>query len=115
MYFWVKEIPHYRGIDGKKLILSCICSNLTLKDKKVSIQLTEFFSLIETVTKQVPETSAMFEPAINGLNKRKIERLYARNPIVLAWRDSLRTINWEEMFPYPSVSLEHIRQLLALV
>lgn len=84
----VQEDFGEKGIDGKKLILSCICSNLTLKDKKVSVQLTEFFSLVEAVTRQVPRTSAMFEPAKSGLNKRKIGQLYARNPLVQGRRES---------------------------
>lgn len=33
----------------------------------------------------------------------------------LAWYDELRTIRWEEMFPFPSVSLGEIKQLLALI
>ena len=34
---------------------------------------------------------------------------------MLAWRDNIRTIKWEEMFPNPSVSLGEIKQLLIIV
>jgi hypothetical protein len=34
---------------------------------------------------------------------------------MLAWRDNLRTIRWEEMFPNPSISLRDMRFLLSNV
>jgi len=33
----------------------------------------------------------------------------------LAWRESLRTTDWSKVFPYPTVSLQQINQLLAIV
>jgi hypothetical protein len=35
--------------------------------------------------------------------------------ILRAWRDYVRTVKWEEIFPYPSVSLQQMRQLLSIV
>ena len=35
--------------------------------------------------------------------------------IRLAWRESLRTTNWSKAFSFPSVSVQQIEQLLALV
>jgi len=35
-------------------------------------------------------------------------------PVSGAWRDSLRTTDWEELFSDPIVSLEQIKELLAI-
>jgi hypothetical protein len=50
-----------------------------------------------------------------SMNKEKNGRFASVHPMWLAWRAELRTLNWAEMFPYPSVSLQQMRQLLALV
>lgn len=31
---------------------------------------------------------------------------------LLAWKDNLRTMKWDELFPSPSVSLREIKYLL---
>lgn len=47
--------------------------------------------------------------------KEKLELAYSSSPILLAWRDSFRTFQWERAFPDPLVSIREIRKLLVLV
>ncbi len=44
-------------------------------------------------------------------NKPYIIRVFST---LLAWRDTLRTIRWEEVFPNPSISLREIKQLMII-
>ena len=46
-------------------------------------------------------------------NNKKIARYLST--VNLAWRESLRTTNWSKVFSFPSVSVQQIEQLLALV
>ena len=53
-------------------------------------------------------------PAKIGLNKAKTEAIASVRTRWLAWRDSLRIVTWEELFPHPTASLQQINQLLAI-
>ncbi len=83
-----REMFESESPEDKKAVLLNIGSNLVLKDRKIIIEPTEFFSHIKTLTNEVPETSAMFEPAQNRSNKEKSGPDYARNPVVLRGGDS---------------------------
>ena len=64
---------------------------------------------------EVREIKERLEPAKSPMDAKQMGEIYSNNPRLLAWRDCLRTVSWEEMFQYPSVSLQQMRQLLAIV
>jgi site-specific DNA recombinase len=74
--------------EEKSQILQVIGSNLTLKDKKLCIQASKTFALIEKVVRAVPQTRGTFEPKNKGRNERKLECFYSKSPRVLRVRDS---------------------------
>jgi hypothetical protein len=74
--------------EEKKTILQAFGSNLTLKDKKLSIQIKKLFVPIENVSQEVPEVRPRFEPKKSALNERKLEEFYSQNPIVRRRWDS---------------------------
>ena len=75
----------------KGTILQAIGSNLTLKDKKLHIQLKKPLVLIEKVVRRVPPTRGGFEPKNKGLNERELEQFYSKNPTVCGLVDDVRT------------------------
>ncbi len=82
-YWFAKGDPR-----TKREILATLGSNLTLKDKKLNIQASEPFMIIEQGLQQVPEAKAMFEPTIFGEGKRKKEPVGSLNPRWLRGWDS---------------------------
>lgn len=75
----------------KGRILQAIGSNLILKDKKLHIQVKKPLVLIEKIVIEVPQVKAGFEPKKLGLNERKLEQCYSKNPILCALVDDVRT------------------------
>ena len=49
-------------------------------------------------------------------NRRAVKpRSMAGTMNELAWQDSLRTIKWEEIFPFPNMSLDQMKSLLRII
>ena len=63
-------------VEQKRAILSALGSNLTLKDKKLSISIRKPLNFIEEMVQAVPEVSLRFEPA-----KFEIKTLLSRAQI----------------------------------
>jgi len=77
--------------EEKSQILQALGSNLTLKDKKLFIQVKKHFLLLEKISSRVPEVKGRFEPKKFALNKGKIEEVYSKNPILWKALDEVRT------------------------
>ena len=77
--------------ETKSQILQVLGSNLTLKDKKLSIGLKKPFSVIEKVSCGIPEIKAEFEPKKSGVDTRKFEASLLKNPILRGGLDDVRT------------------------
>ena len=77
--------------EEKSQILQVIGSNLTLKDKKLCIQASKTFDLIESIVRNVPQVRGTFEPENKGQNERELEQFYAKNPVVCGLVDDVRT------------------------
>ncbi len=77
--------------EEKGSILQALGSNLTLKDKKLSILIRKVFIPIEDVSQSVPEIKPLFKPKKYGLNEHKLEEFYSKNPILLRGLDEVRT------------------------
>src|SRR3989344_1225469 len=110
----IEEIFKNGSVQEKKETLSEIGSNLTLKEKKLSVHNTGMYKTIIDGLLTAKTKNTRFEP-------ESIQDTSSRNsvfadvcPTLLAWRDNLRTVKWEEMFPFPSVSLQQINQLLSI-
>ncbi|MCK4635244.1 MAG: zinc ribbon domain-containing protein [Candidatus Moranbacteria bacterium] len=74
----------------KKKIIRNICSNLYLKDKKVSIQLKKPFEELQVVSKFIRNESIVVRTAGNSLDKRKTALSYGQFPTMLRESDSNR-------------------------
>jgi len=92
------------NFETKSQILQVLGSNLTLKGKKLSIDLKKPFSVIEKVSGAVPEIKAEFEPEKSGVNIRKFEASLLENPILRGGLDDVRTYLMEnaEFLHFPS-------------
>ena len=90
--------------ETKSQILQTLGSNLTLKDKKLSIDLKKPFSVIEKVSGAIPEIKAAFEPEKSGVDTRKFEASLLKNPILRGGLDDVRTYCMEnaELLYFPS-------------
>jgi len=75
----------------KSRILQALGSNLTLKGKKLYIQLKKPLFLIERVSRGLPQIKGAFEPKNKGQNERELEQLYSKNPILRGLVDDVRT------------------------
>ncbi|TKJ35666.1 MAG: hypothetical protein CEE38_13715 [Planctomycetes bacterium B3_Pla] len=84
--WFAKGTPEEKG-----RVLQTIGSNLTLKDKILHIQVKKPLVLIGHVAKRVRGLRAGFEPGKSGSNEREMEEIYAKNPIVCALVDDVRT------------------------
>jgi len=80
----------------KREILSTLGSNLTLKDKKLSINAPKPFLVLKDSLPSIPEAKSGFEPKNIRLNKRKREPCSSLNPRWLGVVDSVRTYFQEE-------------------
>jgi site-specific DNA recombinase len=89
----------------KATILRAFGSNLTLKDKKLVVELKNPLMAIKNVVKGVPQVRGMFEPAKYGLNKGDLEDLYSKNPMVLRTLDEVRTYFIRATICFPSETL----------
>ena len=99
----------------KRDIFGALGSNLVIRDKKLNVEALEPILILKKGLASIPQARATLEPTILRSNKGQRASFNALNPHWLAWRGELRTLNWVEMFPYPSVSLQQMRQLLAVV
>lgn len=70
-------------LEDKKEILSILGSNLSLKDKKLSIAIQKPLLLIKQVSPQVKEIHNWLEPVKSFINKRTLSDAYAQSPMML--------------------------------
>ena len=77
-----------KNIEVKKEIFAALGSDFILKDKKLNVSLDNLLFPIQTASKEAHAISARLEPLKKPIDKKKIERLYARNPVMLRDLDS---------------------------
>lgn len=75
----------------KKDILSCLGSNLTLKDRILSINLNPVLGIVGKVAPEIRELHIMLEPQKDQLNQGDYEDLYSKNVKWGRWLDDVRT------------------------
>jgi site-specific DNA recombinase len=97
--------------EDKRILLSCVFSNLALKADKIKANYTFAFDFL---AEWMPRVNKIFEPAKNLSNKRKTDVFTSVNPVLLAWQDSFRTFDWSKALAVPDLVLSQVRQLIAL-
>lgn len=116
--FTFAEVAKFRfdtgTIQEKKEILSFLGSNLLLKDRKLRITKKNELIAMEELAKEEKAIRSRLEPLGFASDKTKLKAEYALSPMMLAWRDSFRTFDWEKAFPDPAVTLDQIQELLAI-
>ena len=75
----------------KKEILSTVGSNLTLRDKKLSIEAKEPFRILENALSPVSLINSTFEPENRGLVQRPNPENITLSPTLCGGRDEVRT------------------------
>jgi site-specific DNA recombinase len=77
--------------EKRRRILLALGSNLTLKDKKLSIDLEKTLLPMQRLATAVRDIHAAFEPQKDRMATADFERLYEESPTVSALRDDVRT------------------------
>ena len=98
--------------EEKRLLLSYVFSNLSINAYKIRPKYTLAFDFL---MKWVPRCNSIFELEKTLAKKGQKETIGPPRPILLEFRDSFRTFEWEKAIPCPDTALMQIRQLLALV
>ena len=100
-------------LQKKRIIFSTIGSNLTLKDRKLSIERLHPYMLIENELKSQRTLHDALEPEKSGYTERKEAAFAASIPDWLTLWDDFGTINWPAIYPAPEFSSQQIRALMA--
>lgn len=103
------------SLETKKGILYTLGSDLSLKDKKLSVLLPEPLVMIEKSAKEVRAIHERLEPLKDFENKKDLGEIYSQSPMLLAWRDAFRTYDWPKALPCPELVIRQVKELLALV
>lgn len=85
--FWFRE----GDLEQKRAILGALGSNLTLKEKKLALELRKPLRYVAELVSRVPSVRGGFEPANGGLNKRKSPLLWAEIPCLRWGMNAIRT------------------------
>jgi site-specific DNA recombinase len=78
-------------VEKRRRILLALGSNLTLKDKKLRIDLEKTLLPMQRLASAVRDIHAALEPQKDRMAAAHFERLYEESPIVSALRDDVRT------------------------
>ncbi len=75
------------SLDDKKEILAALGSNLTLKDRILSISIQKPLVLVEKAATEVNAIYKAFEPAKNGRFEPNLDEILSKNPLLGGQRD----------------------------
>ena len=113
-----KDILENGTVEGKRNFLSRLGSNLVWNDENLNVyslkSINKFVEGIRGIKSKFPEFEPKNYQVPQGLN----EKTDAFSPVfsmLLAWRLVIRKMDWGKVFPYPTVSLQQIKYLLALI
>lgn len=79
------------SLQVKREILSTLGSNLTLKDKKLSLDVEKCILPMQKVSAEVRKIKARLEPPNSNEKQRDFEQSCSENPILLRWVEDVRT------------------------
>lgn len=86
-----KEEFERGDLEKRRRILLALGSNLSLKDKKLSIDLEETLLPMKRLASAVQDIHAALEPHKDRMNQADFEEIYSQSPIVSALWDDVRT------------------------
>src|ERR1700674_4533944 len=89
-------------LEDRRLLLSYVFSNLTLKAQKIRPEYTLAFQFLK---EWVPLVNQIFEPEKSVAVKGKKETFASSHPVLRAWADAFQTFEWEKAIPAPDVAL----------
>jgi len=98
--------------EDKRLLLSKIFSNLSIKDLEIKPNYTLAF---EFLREWMPVVNDTFEPVTSGSIEPDKPTFNTSHPTLLAWQDGFRTVNWREAVGDIDTTMKEIRHLLALI
>src|SRR3989344_1787507 len=75
-------------LEKRKKVLNNLGSNLTLKDRKISISIEKPLIVLQSAAKEVSAIHRRLEPRKHQLGQRDFESVYSQNPRLLPGRDS---------------------------
>jgi len=107
--FWSREIYKVATTDEKRLLFSQLFTNFTQNGYEIK---PKYNLAAEYLLDWIPKLNNAYEQQKNHMTKGSSPLTEIVLFEMLAWRDSLRTISWESVFPFPSVSLQQIKSLL---
>ena len=110
--FKAKEIYDNANTDEKKLLFAQLFTNFAQNRYEIK---PNYSLACDYLLKWIPVLNETYErqkTLVSPIQRSDFDTEY--KPL-LAWKHTLRTTNWEEMFPFPSVSLQQIKKLLAIV
>ena len=76
------------GLEKRRLIFLALGSNLTLKDKTVSIDIEKTLLPMRRLADAIRDIHAALEPVKEAMNQSDYEKIYSQSPIVSAQLDS---------------------------
>jgi len=112
------------SIEKKRQLLTLMFKEIRVENGALAVVFTDVFYTLSLLSQQIngSKQPALIESPIKIFELQKSPCIVLQSgdslpklPIELAWRDELRKIDWAKMFPYPSVSLQQMNQLLAIV
>jgi hypothetical protein len=111
----ISEVFRNGTFQEKQEALSALGSNLTIREKKVSVINAEIFKLISKALFEARAKNDKFEPKKCEADKDETDVFTSVCPTLLAWQDSFRTFNWREALGDPEVTMSQINELISLV
>lgn len=103
----------YGDKETKRDTLHSICSNLTIKDKKVTLHLGKPFNVIQgAMTALVDKYDSMLEPQEKYDPVIILAGIDPQNPIWLEKWSQFRTTDWTTELDYPEYEAKEIKRFL---
>lgn len=110
--FKAKEIYTKATVDEKRLLFSQLFTNFTQNGYEIK---PNYNLACEYLLEWMPKLNESYELQKSLSLKSSFVQNDPNIKALLAWKDTLRATNWNEMFPFPTVSLYQIKQLLTIV
>lgn len=107
-----REIYEKRSPEQRRILLSHIFSNLMLKDDNVIPTLKKSTGALAKRVQQRLDSEKSFELSKKRSTKGQSDSFESLHPALLALADDFRTIDWVREYPFPTIALKEIRDLL---
>ncbi len=110
--FRAKEIYQKTTVDEKRVLFSQLFTNFIQNRYEIK---PNYNLAAEYLLEWVPKLNMVYEQQKNLTKQALNHETRLAVSELLAWQHTLRTLNWQKVFPFPSISLEQIEMLLSMV